>query len=86
MIAVGPTLHYYINGNLVASVPDINYASGYVGFTMYSNGTDESFQVDWARLNPLDLSFKVTDTISPAQQALNAAAAHSGSKTSESGE
>lgn len=86
VIAVGPTFHYYINGNLVASVPDVNYASGYVGFTMYSSGTDESFQVDWARLNPLDLSFKVTDTISPAQQALNSAAVRSGSTISENGE
>jgi hypothetical protein len=86
VIAVGPTFHFYINGNLVASVTDVNYASGYVGFTMYSEQTTDSFQVDWARLNPLDASFRVTDTISPEQQALNTAAAHTGSKISENGE
>jgi hypothetical protein len=86
VIAVGPTFHYYINGNLVASVTDASYASGYVGFVMLSDGPTDTFQVDWAKLTPLDASFLMTDTISPEQQALNDDAARSGIAFSESGE
>ena len=86
VIAVGPTFHFFINGTYLVSVVDATYNEGYVGFIMYSGYSTEEFQVDWARLTPLDASFQLTDVISPEQQALNDAANLAGSTRQENGE
>lgn len=51
--ADGSQLKFYINGVLVWSGTDSNYASGRVGIAMYRNtvSTGDKLWVDWARLN-----------------------------------
>ncbi|HPS41225.1 MAG TPA: DUF1080 domain-containing protein [Anaerolineaceae bacterium] len=74
VIAVGPYLHFYINGTLVANITDNEIKDGYVGFSMFSDSLTHELDVDWARLTLLDAAYSFSDTISPEQQALNDAA------------
>jgi hypothetical protein len=75
--AVGTTLNFYINGNLVFTTIDSSLASGRVGleFGPIWLGHPSSYRADWATLSVLSgSSDTIMDVISPAQLALNEAA------------
>jgi Zn-dependent metalloprotease len=62
VVAHGPQMFFYINGDLVWSGADNTYATGQVGLIFYrpSGSTGDNFQVDWATLaggTPLTLFF-----------------------------
>lgn len=86
VIAVGNTFHMYINGTLVANVSDSTSTFGRVGFMMQSSEFSDEFDVDWARLTPLDAAHKFTDTLSPDQYETIDTGTNNSSANPENGE
>ena len=75
VVASGRSLYFYINNTLLWFGLDDSLSEGKVGVGMYGEGfPSDKLIVDWATLYSGPGGIQVTDTVSPAQQALNDAA------------
>jgi hypothetical protein len=84
VMAFGSNLYLYINDQLVWSGTDTSLTSGRVGFSMAQPPGWNRLYVDWASVYDYSAAFSLAElglpeTISPEQQALNAAAQFSSS-------
>jgi hypothetical protein len=81
VVAIGSSLYYLINGNLVWSGTDASFSSGRIGYNL---GTWSYYGLwaDWAMVSSFENMPLITETISPEQQALNNAAITDGSTKS----
>ena len=65
MVAVGPSLKFYINNTLVWNGSDDTLTTGQVGFGFYRDAAAGTLLVDWVKLTLSTVDLNIIEQVEP---------------------